>query len=249
LQLPEVVGFDSNMPERTFEEIAPYVNPNYWGGHSLGVGQMLEKRHDQLPMFGRQQRATKHVLKERLATMSTVIPLETYQNGDIFDAEVFENGTIVLFNKESLTGIASELPTNPNEFEELTLPSRPTNLATNFGSGTLSTFIKVEDLMYFSRSKWGVVAPSKDNNSKELHTASTSLVMKLGPQVVVSGAFIELLPTPLEIGETKHFVNPKSRRERIERVNVLEVVTYGLGDKEKQKHGLRDFAAKLALGR
>lgn len=228
------------------QALQTYLNPDYWGGHSIGHGGPL-KEWPEMPMFGRALRHSVLALKGRIALMKKVVPIETYNDSQVFDVEQQELGTVVIFRVESLFGHPGKLEVDMESLEEQPLPVRPFDVSPSFGQEA-STGEVISDgsaATYLSIAKWGIVGTSKKRH-KALYTAGTAAVSKREDgRVLLSN--LDTLQAPVVIGETRHYIGGKYGHEKLERINVLDVVA--CGEAERKKKGVTRFAAKLALGR
>jgi hypothetical protein len=180
--------------------------------------------------------------------MEKVVPIETYKNGQVFDAEQQELGTVVLFRIESLFGHPDNLGVEVQSLAPQPLPARPMDVSPNFGREASSGEVISEGggVMYLSMAKWGIVGASKKRH-KVLHTAGTGAVAKLGDGRVILPN-LDTLETPIVIGETRHYIAEKHGQERLERINVLDVVAYGETQRKKDTV-VHHLAARLASTR
>lgn len=230
--------------DESIKTLQPYLNPEYWGGHSIGYGELVHPWPDR-PIFGRELRQSKSSLQERIALMEKALPIETFNDGQTFDADVYEPGTLVIFREESLRGNADKLEIDIETLKVQPLPTRPFDVSPSFNLSISTTeSIRVGDFSYFTAAKWGIVATGKSRRSI-LHTVSTGLVNKLGGgEIMIAVPSLGTHQPPIEIGETNHYIG-RHGSEWLQRINILDVVAYG--QSEKKKIGVRGLAARLAL--
>lgn len=229
---------------KSTEALLPYLNPEYWDGHSLGYGDATGEWPD-FRVFGRDLRHSKRALEERITRMSKAIPIETYHAGEVFDAEDYDNGTLVIYNEESLRGRPENMDQSAGSLRGKPLPVRPTDTSPNFGpeSNINAVCSDDEEIRYFATSRWGIVGRNK-KGGKELHTISTGMVFRRDGERAVVTLSLTGRPTPIKVGETNHHMSAHS--ERLSRVNLLDVVAYG--ETEKKKRSLGRLAARLVPG-
>lgn len=226
------------------EALTPYLNPEYWEGHSIQYGMITGELL--APSFGGpENRYCKRELQERIGLMEKAIPLNTYSAGQTFDAETCEPGTIVLLREEALSGHADDMSVDPASLIGLPKPTRPVNASVSLGenSSTRQT-ITNGAIEYRTLVKWGVVAVSKHENV--LRTISTGLVQKIGAGTVfIDGIHLGVPVNPIHVGRTEHLKSKVTDIEKVTRVNMLHVVAHG--KTQKQQGFLRGFVAKLSF--
>ena len=224
------------------EAILPYLNPDYWNGHSIGYGENLG-RPPRLQVFGQAVKQSKQSLQERLALMEKAVPLETCGDGQTFDAEGYELGTIVIFRDERLSGDPDRLTIDVGSLKGQPLPARPFDVSPSFGRTSTSETIRDANLYYFTAARWGIIGVNRARK-KVLHSVSTGLVDKLGAdRVLIALPSLKTEENPIKIGETKHYAGPYG--ESLNRVNILDVLAYGRAEK---KRSIANLAARLAFG-
>ncbi len=226
------------------ETLQPYLNPEYWNGHSIGFGQPSQA-WPKRPVAGRELRQSKKAFQDRIALMEKALPIETFNECQTFDADAYEPGTLVIFREESLHGNADKLDVDVETLRGQPLPTRPLNVSPSFGRTSTTESIRVGEFSYFTAAIWGIVAVDKARRTV-LHTFSTGLVDKLGGgRIIVALPSLGTHQTPINIGETNHFKG-RYGSEWLQRTNILDVVAYGQA--EKKRVNLRNLAAKLAFG-
>ncbi len=175
--------------------------------------------------------------------MAKAVPLETYKEGEVFDASSYEPGTLLLFREEHISGNTESFSYDPEEFKEQEIAVRPIGTAPNFHIGPSEGFKsirdKTRDINYLTRSSWGIVPA--DGAPPVIFTASTVTTIKIGNSVLLS--ILDWRHSPIEIGQTRHY--EKDGRERIDRINLLDVVAYG--ETQKKKSSILQAVSKLAF--
>ena len=206
------------------EAVQPYLNPDYWGGHSIGYGQDLG-RAPRLQMFGRAVKQSKRELLQQLTLIEEVEPLEAYSDGQIFDAENYGLGTVVIFRDERLGGNPNKLTVDVESLKGRPLPARPFDVSPSFEQESTRETIKDDNLLYSTVARWGIVAANRARK-KVLHSVSTGFVDKLEDgRVIIAMPSFFTQENPIEIGETKHYA--RRYGESLKRVNILDVIAYG----------------------
>ena len=227
------------------QALQPYLNPDYWGGHSIGYGQPSEDWPDP-SISGRESRQSAQVLQARLALMEKVFPIETFTDGQTFGAEAYELGTLVIFRTESLHGKPEDIPVDIESLVGQSLPTRPYDVSPSFGHSSTTETIEGSNITYYTAARWGIVAANK-SHKKLLHTVSTAVAYKLGGgKALVTASSLLTRDSPIEVGRTRHYVGHESGSERLDRINILNVVAYG--ETQRQKRSLGSLAARLAFG-
>lgn len=234
------------------DALTPYLNPRYWGGHSLGYGEptrplSFEPLSKDL-IFALESSSRGRQLLDRVSLMHRAVPVESLTGGEVFDPEAHEIGTLVIFRGEVLNGDPAKLTVDPERLTDQPLPARPLDVSPNFDLAPSIETAKGEAGMYATRAIWGIVSTTRTRGHKVLHTASTGGVYKTqhGGQARSAAMAVNMRDRPIEIGATEHGVW-QSGKEVLERVNALDVVAYGQIQKRKQWIG--GLAAKLAPGR
>ncbi len=222
------------------QNIAEYLNPNYWGGHTLGHGEALDTFEMSLPRSA--NRFAKRAIHSRVRGTS-VFPQHTFRTGEVFDPSAYRPGTVVLFREDVLHG-QSVLPEySLDELAAQEVPPRPTETVPSFGMAT--PFIGANDgkRQFMSRVYWGVVPRESDDSF-------LTAVPALGVAAREAGA-LAILPftaksAPITVGETMHKEHTRFASGRLRRVNILHIVAYGIP--EQQRRRVFGFAARTALG-
>jgi hypothetical protein len=230
------------MSEVSVEELAPYLNPDYWSGHSLGYGEavtILPKADAAI----RTPRPIRHTFEERIASMERVIPIETFNSGETFDASNYHEGTVVMFREEELQGDTSQLGVDVEALKGQPIPPRPTEFALALGrEASQSVFLTSGNARYINRVYCGMVGKRRDDEGA-VYAASASLIERFGGgKVMAVGALWWSYRMPIKIADTVH---AKTKRgELVHRVNLLEVVAYG--ERERKREKSRGLAGRLA---
>jgi hypothetical protein len=160
--------------------------------------------------------------------MAEATPIETYEDGEVLEADEYEPGAVVILRQETLAGPAGGIAADIQEYSTLPIPARPLDVSPSFGSDNNTTkVIKDGKIIYFTTTRWGIVAVNKMGR-KVLHTISTEQVDKHDDGKVLVANFTPLTcEFPLQIGETRHFRARRRFFERLKRVNILDIIAYG----------------------
>jgi hypothetical protein len=232
------------------DELMPYLNPEYWNGHTIGYGQPIEPWPSQPPLRPGLSRSKK-AIHERLANMEKAIPIETYNDSQVFDVNNYDPGTIVILREEDLRGYPGQLNIDIDNLKQQSLPQRPFDVSPSFGRASTTETISDGEITYFTAATWGIVVASR-KDKKALHTVSTGLVDRLDSEkMLVAIPWLLATQTPIEIGETRHYAGTrhagtKNTVEWLQRINILDVVAYG--KTQRKGNRIKSLAAKLSLG-
>lgn len=213
----------------TAEALRPYLNPEYWGGHAIGDGKITGAWPSIVGDRGAWQ--AKRAMQDRLGLMEKVVPVKTYVEGQTFDANDYELRTIVLFREESLMGPAEELGKNAKSLADAEILPRPVDVPSTVDGTNTARGIRDGKLGYSSDARWGIVGLNEDRE-KVLHTVSAQSVRKLGAGRIAIGSVLSIRPGLIDIGETEHYKS-RNGRDRLTRINLLDVVA--LGEPKKQE--------------
>lgn len=204
--------------------IEPFLNPKYWGGGTLGVGETCRGTY-----LGNQSldgQFGKAVLQHELRS-DQIEPLHTFYDGSIFDPAKYRQGVIVLFREEVLHGEAAASHYNLDELAAQPLPTPPTETKPYFGEDVPVVVATDGKRYYSSRVHWGVVPPPGNGNYLPAVAAMGVSVRNKRVQVDSRYVFINRA-APIVVGATVH--RPKTARsdEILRRVNILHVITRGI---------------------
>lgn len=230
------------MTEVSIEELTPYLNPGYWGDHSIGHGEAVSTLPKTYAAM-RTPRPIRRTFEERIAAMERIVPIETLNSGETFEATDYSEGTVVMFREEELRGDASQLDVDVETLKGQQVPPRPTEFALALGwQASKSEFLRSGITSYANRVYCGMVGKNRDDEPV-IYAASALFIQRLGAgKAMTAGALWSAYRTPITVGETVH-VKTKNN-ELLHRVNLLEVVAYG--ERERKKEGVRGFLGKLS---
>ncbi len=111
------------MSEIAQSDLAPYLNPAYWNGYSLGYGDVETNTPRSTTYIGRMiayLSVQDHVVSKR-----GILEGVTLQPGDIFDAQDHPKGTVVLFQWEDIHTHGKVDPISPEDYKGVPVPARP----------------------------------------------------------------------------------------------------------------------------
>lgn len=228
------------MAEVSIEQLNPYLNPDYWDGHSLGRGEVVGVL-PKTPASVRTPRPIRHTFEERIGSMQRIVPIETLGSGETFDAIDYNKGTVVMFREEELRGDASQLDIDVEDLQGRQVHPRPTEFALALGrQASPSNFLRSNNINYANRVYCGMVGEGKGDENI-IYAASAFMIKQLGGgEVSTVGAVWSAYDTPIKVGDTVHARTKNS--ELLHRVNLLEVVAYGETERKRER-------AKGLLGR
>jgi len=208
------------------QDIQPYLNPTYWDGHTLGVGETQTSGSDVWP----DQRFARQAISR---VRSSVVPLYTFTTGEVFDPVAYHPGTVVLFREEQLKGDPVLEDYSLEELSAQALPVRPTATSPSFGEESPAIVAKDDKRTYFSSVRWGVVPKENDGGYLFSAPASGVFISGLGARAVTP--FVDI-SAPITVGETRH--QPASMPftpERLRRINILHLVSYGSPERRRNR--------------
>ncbi len=198
-------------------ELARHLNPEYWGGHSIGVGEA--NLPPSVPDVD--QTSARLHLERGLKRMNGSGPIMTFEEGMVFDPQEVPDGTIVALSEESLIATPDVAGIGMEGFRDLPVPERPIFTA---GNEANTRSVEVEGFDYTVALKWGIVE-ARDSRSRILHIVPARVVQRNNGSTRVGG-----LPKPrkgpIKIGETVH-LRDRIGVEKLTRVNLLEIMAYG----------------------
>lgn len=227
------------------EALRPYLNPEYWGGHSIGDGKITGAWPSIVGDRGAWQ--AKRAMQDRLGLMEKIVPIKTYVKGQTFDANDYELRTIVLFREESLMGSLKELNKKAKSLVDTEVLPRPVDVPSTVGSPNTAWGVRDGGLGYSSDARWGIVGLNEDGE-KVLHTVSAKSVRQLGAGRIAIGSVLGMRPGIIDIGETEHYES-RNGSDRLTRVNLLDVVALGEPKRQETRSLLGGLTTRLAATR
>jgi hypothetical protein len=178
-------------------------------------------------------------------------PIETYRAGETFDAAAYAVGTLVVLRLEQLHGLPEDLKIDPEDLKDQLLPQRPLDITPHFGSvggSNTDTFIGDGHFHYQTTAEWGIVTETKKGDEELRNAGMRDVFKRRDGTVMVLGVNMDIRKTPIKIGETEHSRQDKGR-ERLRRVNALDVIAYGQTARQKSATpATARRAAQLAFG-
>jgi hypothetical protein len=200
-------------------DIANYLNPNYWNGHSLGAGPMTYSA-DKYSFWSTLKgfKAFKNDFNPE-----ALEPLDTFDEGGIFEPDEYDPGTFVYMGQESLRGAAVIEDYEVAEVAELPLPERPQTYVPEIG-GHMTTYWD-RKRRYVNTGLWGVVLEGRRSNYLVSTLAST--IVKGEGGVEASHPFTRH-GQPIKVGEINHHFGTSSlitiNPETVSRINQVHVI-------------------------
>jgi len=180
-------------------------------------------------------------LQERLARMWRVVPIETFEDGQVFDTQEYEPGTIIIYRDELLTGNPASVDIDVEALRGEPLPARPMDASP--GAEARSIHDAQDHVRYFTNVMWGVVATSKGGEG--LHIVPAGAIQRSAGGAQLRAPMLQRPQPSITIGKTEHYATKDS--ERVERINALDVLAYG--ETEQKRRSASGWAARLAFGR
>lgn len=214
--------------EQISGSIYSYLHPDYWGGHSIGIGEPALKEKD-LYVRNRSADFVARTLGAYLDDPAPRIGIETFSLGDTFDPSAYAPGTITLAIQESVTTDkgalpdASKLRAATAATSRVLLPMGPKKLRHDTrGIGT------ADGSIIFAQSyEWGVVAPGPKGAHALVHVIDLGIGVRDG-RIAVPRVAQQARKVPITIGRVEHtkVVSAVIKQESVRRTNWLEVRTY-----------------------
>ncbi len=222
----------SSSPEETMQQ---YLIPEYWDGHSIGVGET--ERSTACFTLGA-VRLAKRTVNEFLETNRTPYPLETYQSGTEIDSDQWVPGSLLYGRREYLRGKTEDA--TPVSNKNLVLPERPTDLS--FTPGGPLDCVGVDGLFYASVKSFFVVANFGREGNRlmpvdmhDIHTTASGVKRAIFAHLSLQKEFT--------VNRTSH-IEAGSDYESLERVGALSLVSRG---RLKKKASLAERLGSLGL--
>lgn len=232
----------SNMAKQYVENVnlRPFMNPEYWDGHTLGVGEALPYADETFQNYRRSDSKFARASLEAVRTHA-VVPIKSLYKGQTFNPFEYQPGTVVLYRGEALTGTPVEEDMSAEELAAGDLLDRPIDTSPSFGS--LAPAIRITDMKrrYTSTPEWAVVPI--ENNAGYITACAAGSVGSRSGHAHAPLPFINE-KAPFVVGEVRHW-KLTDGREHITRVNILHVIAYGVA--ERQKGRVFSFAGRTAF--
>lgn len=221
-----------------------YLNRNYWDGHWPGEGDPeTVAAYSRVAGNNLQQTFVKDL--ERIVPAVPQRPLAIYRPGDSFRLDEHPPGTVVIFERETLMrDDESTPPVNRAELPSQPLEHRPTaRLARQLlrqrqlsftphivrsGGWVYEDVARYGEVLLNSRHQPRLVTLPSSHVQKPPKLDATDWMEGKPGTVEVNGEIRPRLETdPIEVGEVRVQHGKNWRRQRLSRVNVLKVVSYG----------------------
>lgn len=104
-------------------EIAGRVSPKYWGGHSLGIGDVTPLPHPYNTKRG--AFAAGHMIQAYILGGKQVLEGTPFDAGETFNVSEHAPGTVVILQYEDLHTHDDIEPLNLLDFKDVQIPGRP----------------------------------------------------------------------------------------------------------------------------
>lgn len=147
--------------EVSFDQIAPYAQPENWGGNRIGADPLQSTPRARVPFLHYNDATTQ--LTDYLATTPSLLPVRSYKSGEEFDANDHAHGTVFAYNLE-MVGSDQPFP----EVENGPRPNAPlfAPIAYTIGEERCDVATMTHDGISYSRLMWwGVVAKTMRGNT------------------------------------------------------------------------------------
>lgn len=221
-------------------EIAPYLEPEYWGGKMIGASTFrdlpeLERVSPVQPSVGPEDVKISS-LRDVVSQPEALTTSQIYTNGEAFSPEKHSKGQVVIYRKEVLLN-------DPEKAEKLEGAPDRINLPLGLVLSNLPVEPPNEEpgmrriveppYIYYSGGRMGIIADVSGTNgpSKLIYISKTTkLATKSGRGQEFTWANIE--EAPFTIGQTRRYTT-KQGAELLVRVNAL--VVFDINKKPKRK--------------
>lgn len=232
---------DSALDSPEALRIAPFLDPEHWNGHSIGIGDVNSKAQRD-PGF--------IAVGSGLIGLSFVMdnPAEPardrqYSPGEVFNIGEQLSGKVVAYAKEVLYGAT---PVDEGELEEIAgLAARPTDTRLGIDvsadprrkpplSEAFDRYIEAGDRVYTASTYFGVVSLNGFGRKRFVGFSRGIFYQhdKSG-KLTYTRLVVEPEPSEIRIGEVRH--SRSGGIERIERINALEIYRQGLPGRSRMK--------------
>jgi len=240
------------------EHLGPYVHPEHWDGHTLGLKPDGSEPLPQRPLVLRP--GSRHFAREALETYINSdgphFALERYQEGDVFNPGDHNPGTIVAIKTQMLHGPGRGVDLDFENIaaapQDASLPStkdlsrklRITTPTTDEAGKPLSFRETVLDyITYQCDAEWGVVVRSVLGNNVLIVPPREKCDYTL-PDATIKTRLFMGADRRRPIGQIEHSTLPVVARDVLLRTNVLEV--YQQGKASESKNPVSIFLGRAA---
>lgn len=207
--------------------IAPFINPEHWDGHSIGIGKP-DAWPQRDPGFVAVM-ASRARLGSAMNGESPPYPARRYTPGDTFRLAQQPNGTLFTYVKETLSG---KTPVEEDEFEGVSFsPARPTDIRLEVSSSkpdkkpdekeVFDRYITDGDRIYTASSYVGIVGVNGFGIKKFVGFPRGIFYRSPKSGKLAHSRLVAVAePKEIEVAKVRHV---RGIRQRLERVNSLQV--------------------------
>jgi hypothetical protein len=203
-----------------------HLAPEYWDGQVLGEGPAPTPNYtDQVP--SRVVSAANLALAaHNINKAEERVPLRALAEGETFDPNEHQPGTIVAMNQERVQNTAANVFVAVESFssgDTLILPERNNTISTTKDEvGMLSCFATLGPLAYGQWTDWGVVVSAQKGEPNRLFTPRS---VEGNPEEKVTVERHALLYGRLPVGRTVHY--RQEGTAALQRTNRIEICEEG----------------------
>jgi hypothetical protein len=207
------------------QALANYAAPEYWDGLQIGVD--AAEYNPARINIRKSTPLARAAIKSYFATSTEYQPVRQYNLGEPFDANQYNDGTIVtiLMERLSVTSIA-ELP-SPNDVPPRVIEIDPRIHSTD----NAGLFYVTEQARYDRNVRWGSVVRDKLGKAGLLHISAFTIVPNPGAEPHIVSLLMPHSGT-FDIGKV-YSTRPDTEGAYI-RINRLEVVGNGVVSKSRE---------------
>ncbi len=214
-----------------------YLDPEYWDGHMIGDGQAVSAADDSRG-FVRNAPATFDMNRALRSIAADSEPLDIFSSGHHFPLQAMSEGSLVLFNSESLCKPGPSFKSRDRA--ELSRPRASSPLPRTMREEMDQDVRRIDvfdGLGYSWSNEWGIVRANGDR--KQLWSSVVFNIMQR-KDGGLGGAFI--YPDPVseealeEVGRVSHqHPEHNETRESLFRINTIEVHEPGRTKKSRKR--------------
>ncbi len=207
--------------------IEQYLSPNYWDGHTIGLGDDTGVAIGITQGAGEASRRLWRCIAPRI--VGDPFSLQSFRQGAIFNPADFEVGTIVSQKGEMIAanrGVSVDI----DSLEGIPPPPLNALVHRSYKSANGRSMVltsKDKGLKYQADTFWGVVVDTSDNERGLAYVDDKSVRNLLGGLICKTG-MITAQTSPITMGKVEHrHANGKLIKECVWRIQSADIVAYG----------------------
>ncbi len=232
--------------------IEQYLKPEYWDGHSFGMGESTVREAG----FTRNYVGVANAIEDYINTGRgrAHYPLQTIRTGESFDPQAFSPGTLFMQELEMLV-TKSQTKIDFDSLHDVDLPYPATMIDRKYF--TEGRLLRVEDadetMAYISSFAWGAVVDTRGGRNGIVSVPEFLLDINGRGGIKIPRYILKTAVTlPQRMGETDHRVKdrqwPRRRTEMISRTRWTEILCEGKLQKSGRFESVLASLRSLATG-